>query len=158
METHPDLEELVAFVEAKEAGKRSQNALGSTAGLSKISQYRREKTKDKVSNIKKSEHKSTTDPPCGWCGEYGHGRRAAKDIRKSQCPAYKHTCGQCGILGHFEAVCMSKWKRRSPYTSKEEVAALDTFRSHQDFIGGIEFAEINGNITLSHAEYDHLNG
>ena len=53
---------------------------------------------------------------------------------------------------------MSKWKRRSPYTSKEEVAALDTFRSHQDFIGGIEFAEINGNITLSHAEYDHLNG
>ena len=155
IDKHPKLEELVVFIEAKEAGKRSQNALGSSAEISKMSQYRREKMRDKVPSTRQTEQKVPTEPPCGWCGEYGHGRRAPKDIRRSQCPAYKTTCQRCGLMGHFGKVCRCKWKKQSTNDNKEEISAVDAPRG---FIGGIELAKIDENITMSHAEYNNFNG
>ena len=156
IEKHPPLEELIAFIETKETGKRSQNALGTSAAVARISQYKKERRREVT---KKAEQQKPTGPACVWCGEHGHGRRAPTDIRKSQCPGYKHLCTECDIIGHLEVVCHSKWKKKSPTQSKDQMAAVEVDES-QDFIpiGGIELAEIDKDITISYAEYDNIIG
>ena len=76
------LEALVAFIEDREAGKRSQSSLiTSTGAVSKISEYRRNKTKPGD-----TPHDSVIKPPvseiCSYCGEAGHGKRSTRAIRK----------------------------------------------------------------------------
>ena len=150
VEKQPTLEDIVNFIEAKESGKRSQAALGTSATVSRISQYRKEKLKDNQPTSKQSEQHNGV--ACGWCGEQGHGRRASNDIRKRQCPAFKHTCGHCGVAGHFESVC--RIKKRGFGTNKA-VASVNT---SPDFVGGIELANIDKQFTLGHAESDQLSG
>ena len=150
VEKQPTLEDIVNFIEAKESGKRSQAALGTSATVSRISQYRKEKLKDNQPTSKQPEQHNGV--ACGWCGEQGHGRRASNDIRKRQCPAFKHTCGHCGVAGHFESVC--RIKKRGFGTNKA-VASVNT---SPDFVGGIELANIDKQFTLGHAEYDQLSG
>ena len=154
IEKHPELEEILAYIKAKEGGKRSQSALGTSVGVARISDYKKERRREVT---KKSEQQNPAGQVCGWCGEHGHGRRAPNDIRKSQCPAYKHTCTLCELVGHLEVACRSKWKKKAPTQSKGQMAVVDA-DSSQDFIpiGGIELAEID--ITISHAEYDNLIG
>ena len=101
-------EELIAFVEDREAGKRSQIALTpSTMAVSKISQYKRGKTKLSDSRSPDTGRATTTEI-CSYCGEAGHGRRSTRLIRKQQCPAYSRTCESCGIQGHLSKMCRKK--------------------------------------------------
>ena len=161
IEKHPKLDEVVAYISAKESGKRSQSALGSSAGVSRISEYRKNKYErgfppNKTVNVRDSE----TEPRCSWCGQKGHGRWARKEVRRNQCAAYKHECTKCRHVGHFESVCRSKQKKDT--NTKDDLAAVDMSQNenHQDFmpVGGIQLAKIDNCITIGHAEYDELNG
>ena len=152
VEKHPQLDELITFIAAREGGKRSQSALGSSATVSKISAYRKNKRERSLPQNKVlNKSDSSAEQHCSWCGQTGHGRRAPKDVRKKQCPAVKHICTHCRLVGHFESVCWSKEKN-------DNLASINI--SPQDFfpIGGIQLAKIDDCITISHAEYDELLG
>ena len=147
------LEELINFIEDKEAGRRSQNALNNQGAISKISQYKKQQTQQtKPSSEKDSDI-------CGWCGNTGHGRRAPSDIRKKHCPASNATCDKCGLLGHFTSVCKQKWQRKPRVQRRDNAAGITYSDAEQtDFIASVEVSQIKDGVTISHAEYDQLNG
>ena len=53
--------------------------------------------------------RSSDAPNCGYCGRERHQDR-------SKCPARNQTCGNCGKMNHFAAVCRSE--RRADDKSK----------------------------------------
>ena len=68
------LEQSVAFIEAKEQGKRSYKALeGSVASgeVNKVTAYQQQKELR----------------PCKFCGRLGHGESPSLSVRKEKCPA-----------------------------------------------------------------------
>ena len=102
-------EEVIQFIEAKEAGKRSAGRLQEAQSLNAArSEYRKAK-QDGL----KSQH-PTNKETCYYRGQNSHGKRAPKSIRKNACPAYGKTCGHCGRPNHIEAVCLQKKKPKPP--------------------------------------------
>jgi len=97
------LEEVLTYVEAKEAGKRSQSALLDIEGAHGTSQYKSWKSK-KDTQVNKSS-------VCGYCGKGGHGRSPTIEERRRMCDAYDKVCNKCSIRGHFGAVCRGGKRR-----------------------------------------------
>lgn len=98
------LEEVLKFVEAKEAGKRSASRLFETQGIdASRSQYRQ--NKQETAKSRKDEGK---DDPCNYCGKRGHGKSAPPKARKTNCPAYGKRCDHCNRPNHFATVCRGK--------------------------------------------------
>ena len=101
------LEQVLQFVEAKEAGKRSATQLTFQPGTqithtdAAISSYKREKR----DNIMYSNQE-----PCSYCGRKGHSRSAQSHVRQKQCPAFNHKCSNCNKPHHMESVCWCKNK------------------------------------------------
>lgn len=101
------LEEVLKFVETKESGKRSASRLLNSQGAGSVSStYRRGKQQD-VRN------RMTDLGLCGYCGEKGHGRSAPFRIRKTECPAYNHTCQYCKLQHHLEKACHNKERSKA---------------------------------------------
>ena len=115
--TNPDLEETIAFIEAKESGKRSALRLldGSlTSNTSASSSYKRFQKSQQV----QGSHSDVAPPTvCGHCGKTGHGR--GHQERSKRCPAYGHECSKCQIFHHYESVC--KRSQRQPRSSTHQV-------------------------------------
>lgn len=118
------LEEVFQFVEAKEAGKRSASRLLDSHPVdAATSSYKR----NKKEQIPKDVHKTE---PCGYCGKKGHGKQAPARIRKTECPAYGHTCNKCSRQNHFETVCRkSRVKDSTPDSSASVFDLLCTVTS-----------------------------
>lgn len=102
-----DLEGSIAFVEAREAGKRSAGYLegGSLASsqVNKVTTYQQEKKENLVKqmeNVDKSKR-------CIYCDRTGHGEKPSRQVREAKCPAFKVNCRKCQVKGHFEIVCKS---------------------------------------------------
>lgn len=104
------LEEVLRFVEAKEAGKRSATRLldHQAAGAIKSS-YSKTKREALLSQSTNTGHENST---CSYCGMKGHGDKSNAAVRKTSCPAYNHICGHCQHAHHFERVCRSKDKTK----------------------------------------------
>ncbi|CAB4033724.1 Transposon Ty3-I Gag-Pol poly [Paramuricea clavata] len=107
------LEEVIQFIEGKEAGKRSAGRLQEAQSLNATPSQYYEAKRDGL----KSQHLTTKDT-CYYCGQNGHGKRASKSIRKHSCPAYGKTCGHCGRPNHIETVCLQKMKPKPPLPPK----------------------------------------
>ena len=109
-----NLEQVVAFVEAKETGKRSASRLIDAHGSDPVrtaaahSQYRKEQKQARVSKNHPQAQNSTD--LCQYCGSQGHGEKLPTRERKIHCKAYGHKCELCGNHHHFEKVCRSKNK------------------------------------------------
>lgn len=106
------LEEVLKFVETKEAGKRSATRLIDHHQAGAVhSQYRRGKrdsfNKPKEDNDTNRDTKRDSGSKCGYCGTNCHSTSASRS-RQSTCPAYNHKCGNCQRLHHFDHVCRSK--------------------------------------------------
>ena len=108
------LEEVLKFIEAKEAGKRSASRLLHTQNVDAArSSYR----KDKSSAFKsKPEH---SNDHCIYCGKQGHGKRSLPRVRQRQCPAYGHRCKHCSREHHFDQMCRSRDTTSNCTTSEE---------------------------------------
>ena len=117
------LEQVLQFVEAKEAGKRSATQLTFQPGTqithtdAASSSYQREKR----DNIKHSNQE-----PCCYCGRNGHGCSAPSHVRQKQCPAFNHKCSNCHKPHHMESVCRSKKKSSECEAVVDHNAAFDT--------------------------------
>lgn len=139
------LEQVLQFIEAKEAGKRSASKLVDSHAAEAASSYRRVKQQ-----IRKPEY-------CSYCGKMGHGKKAPPQIRKKDCPAYDHTCGICKKEHHFESVCRSKKKTESRGISHERIndeegAIFDTLCVLTSHL----YQGKSQAIALDHHLYNHL--
>ena len=116
------LEQVLGFVEAKEAGKRSASLLLLPQATDAVtgSSYRRQKKL------------STRGPPprdrdtCTYCGTRAHGRNPPTRIRRTECPAFGTKCNHCGKDHHLEKMCRGKLVTRSTGNSEHEDAISDT--------------------------------
>ena len=107
------LEEIISYIEAKEAGKRSASHLLNTQVISTsaVSNYKKEQSKRPLTSSR---------TPCNYCGhKENHGHRR-KD-REKTCPAFRHTCGKCGIRGHFDAVCRGGNRNKQMKDSEDAI-------------------------------------
>ena len=97
-------EEVLRFIEAKDAGKRSASRLIDTHGAEAAkSSYTRNKRMERIQHEPRA-----GSSPCTFCGKKGHGRIAPQDVRRTECPAYNSTCTECHKKHHFAAVCRGK--------------------------------------------------
>ncbi|XP_066910175.1 uncharacterized protein [Clytia hemisphaerica] len=102
------LEEVLQFVEKKEAGRRSANKLHDSQAAG-ISQYKR------------NQREQVKEGSCNYCGKKGHGKNSSSTIRKMKCPAFNKTCDYCQKSHHLAVVCRQKNKATT------EVSALESF-------------------------------
>ena len=102
------LEQVLRFVEAKEAGKRSVSRLLLLQAVTGSS-YRRQK------------RPSAKGPPknqdtCTYCGARGHGRNPPTRVRRNECPAYGTKCNHCGKDHHvFDNFTKERRSKPQPY-------------------------------------------
>ena len=99
------LEDTIKFIEAKEAGKRSQATLQNPSAAT-LSSY---KQTDKDQHLIK----------CRNCGKTGHGDGRDVQERKEKCKAWDKTCSKCDKKHHFANVCRSKPKTPSENKKKD---------------------------------------
>ena len=140
------LEEVLQFIEAKEAGKRSASQL--------LDSHVTETASSTYSKAKKDTLKGKQEP-CSYCGKTGHGKQAAARLRRKECPAYGHRCELCNRDNHFESVCRSKDKPKihntiSPKTQDCEGAVFDALCSVT------AVGQQGKSIVLDHHIYDQL--
>lgn len=92
------LEQVLRFVEAKEAGKRSASRLLIPQATDAVtgSSYRRQKKAPAKDPSPKSQD------TCTYCGTKGHGRNPPTRVRRTECPAFGTRCSSCDKDHHFE--------------------------------------------------------
>ena len=139
------LEQMLRFIEAKEAGKRSatQLLLPHTIDTVATSTYAHQKRGTAEEPLpKKQDH-------CSYCGRKGHGRNAPARLRRKECPAYGTVCGHCNKDHHFESVCRGKAKTKISRTSEQESAVFDVLCE-------LTMQCNMSSISLDHHVYDRL--
>ena len=99
------LEDSIKFIEAKEAGKRSQATLQNPSAAT-VSSY---KQTDKDQHVVK----------CRNFGKPGHDDGRDTPARKKKCKAWDKICSKCDKKNHFANVCRSKPKRIGGNTTKD---------------------------------------
>ena len=144
-------EDLITFIEDREAGKRSQSSLTTNATISKISQYKRNKNKnlEDAGSEKSSFSSSSSSSLCSYCGGKGHGHTPTREVRKHLCPAYSTTCSNCNKPGHLTKMCRNKAPK------------VNAINSQAEFVGSIQIANIESqskSLKMSHKEYNDING
>ena len=115
------LEQVLRFVEAKEAGKRSAARLliPQVADHVAGSSYKRQK-KPPPRNQQGPDQDS-----CTYCGTKGPRKNAPTRTRRSECSAFGTQCSHCGRDHHYERVCRAKHNKK-PYSTEQENAIFDT--------------------------------
>ena len=99
---------LVAYIESKEAGKRSISRLSSRQGAEAArNSYHQQHTS------LHSEHSGK----CSHCGTIGHGDGSNKRTRREKCPAYGQKCTTCTRKHHFFLSLQVKAQTSAPASS-----------------------------------------
>ena len=96
-----NLDESVAFVKAREIGKRDLLLLGEGPSSGQVNAVH-------------------VQGKCWRCGQEGHSCRAPASVRKTTCKAYNSTCLKCSQVGHYTKVCKKNGEKK---TNEEEVTA-----------------------------------
>ena len=89
------LEDTIMYIEAKEDGKKTAGCLSDKINVSAATS--RYKASQKQSLVSK----------CTYCGKVANHGKSRND-RSRLCPAFKHTCERCGIIGHYGSACRKK--------------------------------------------------
>ena len=115
------LEETIAFIEAKESGKRSASRLldahSPVTAAASQSHYQKAKKAQMLP-------KPNQNGPCSYCGDSGHGIRAPAKERKKTCRAYGHKCTLCNWDHHLESVCRSKQASKASAVATDDTTQL----------------------------------
>ena len=100
------LENVIKYIEVKEAGKRSTSLLQQYSETAAASTYSRNKKRQAIKCIPETSNKRQ-EAKCIFCGKCGHGLSAKLEQRRKHCPAYGNECKICNKLNHCENVCRS---------------------------------------------------
>ena len=112
------LEQVLRFVEAKEAGKRSASRLLLPQATDAVvgSSYKKQK------KIPPRGTPSKDQDTCTYCGTRGHGRNPPTRVRRKECPAFGTKCNYCSKDHHFEKMCRGKLGMKSANSTEHEDA------------------------------------
>ena len=97
-----NLDQSLAFIEAKEQGKRSHKALeGNVASneVNRVTAYQQNKKEEVL-----ADH-DVKPKLCKFCGRTGHGESPSLSVREKKCPAWNKECKNCHAMGHFKSRC-----------------------------------------------------
>ena len=97
-----NLDQSLAFIEAKEQGKRSHAALEGTVASSEVHRVTVYQQDKKEGLLGSHEVKLK---PCKYCGRTGHGESPSLSVRERKCPAWNKECNHCHAMGHFKSRC-----------------------------------------------------
>lgn len=135
------VEQTLKYIEAKEAGKRSVAHLSLPHAAEAInSSYK----KAKKPAPPPTGDGGSSEAPCNYCGNRGHGKNAPTQVRRKECPAFATRCHHCDKEHHFEKVCRSK----AAHTHGEQAVFDD------DYVCNITTAGDTRVITLDHQIFD----
>ena len=128
------LQEVLQFVEAKEAGKQSTALIissQSTAAATKSTYQKHKRHSTQTTGpSQRQANRVNIDAKCGYCGRTGHGKSSPPSIRSKVCPAFNITCENCGRKGHLTDMCRSKQPVANSRTNHDnESAVFDTLCS-----------------------------
>ena len=143
------LDELIKFIEAREAGKLSSASLTGTqatyAARSSYKRYSNQPTKPATPppttngrqfrpHHQPSDARPTTSngnyPHCGACRTKTH-KFYNRGERRLVCPAYGKTCGHCKVLGHFAQVCHQRRRHQTTAAAEHAQDTNSTFISER---------------------------
>jgi hypothetical protein len=115
-------EQVLKFVEAKEAGKRSASRLLLPQATDAVagSSYKRQKRAPSKGQL------SRDQDTCTYCGTKGHGRNPPTRIRRTECPAFGARCNCCSKEHHFEKMCRNRGGAKPTKDTEHEGAISDT--------------------------------
>ena len=116
------MEQVLRFVKAKEAGKRSASRLLLPQATDAMtgSSYRRQKKPQPKARHQRIKIAART------VGTKGRGRSPSTRTRRIECPAFGTKCNLCDKNNHFEKMCRSKHDTRSAKNTKQDDAIFDT--------------------------------
>ena len=103
------LENVIKYIEVKDAGKRSASLLQQHSETAAASTYSRNKKRQAITCVPELSNKRQ-EAKCIFCGKCGHGLSPKLEQRRKHCPAYGNECKICNKLNHFENVCRSSDK------------------------------------------------
>ena len=115
------LEETIAFIEAKESGKRSALRLMDTHAPPTVAAAH---SLYKKAQKAQYQPKPKQEGPCSYCGDTGHGVKAPGKERKKVCKAYGHKCTICEFDHHLESLCRSKRTQKASAVTDNDTAYL----------------------------------
>ena len=103
------LEQVLGFVEAKEAGKRSVSHLLLLLATDAVagSFYKKQKISPKIMPPKDQD-------TCTYCGTKEHGRNPPTRVRRKECPAFVTKCNHCDKDRYFKKMCRGKQGSKTP--------------------------------------------
>ena len=138
------IDRLQALETTQESASRMQNCPTqppSQLAAAHQSQYKHNKKTPADSNSNSSNNRK-----CQGCGKTSHA--PGKSMTRKDCPSYGKKCGNCGIMGHFAAVCK---KPRSNSTSAE---ARVEEASDQFLDGSLEDIDSEASVTFAFSAQD----
>ena len=127
--TELSLEETIAFVEARETGKKSISRLNG-GGLAS-SQLNKINTRYK----EQGQFSNNAQEKCKYCGTKGHGKSPNFDLKKASCPAFDNKCQRCNRKGHFQIFCNRKLNKEKSEDVKNQVEGKSVKLSRMHFSG-----------------------
>ena len=98
-----NLDDSVAFVKAREIGKRDLLLLGEGPSSGQVNAVH-------------------VQGKCWRCGQEGHSGKAPASVRKMTCKAYNSKCLKCRQVGHYTKVCKKTVEKKT----KEEHVTTNT--------------------------------
>ena len=111
------LEQVLRFVEAKEARRRSASRLllpQATDAVGGSSYRKQKKTPPKDQET------------CTYCGTKGHGRNPPTRVRRKECPVFGTKCNYCNKDHHFEKMCRGKHGAKPVKSTEHKDTISDT--------------------------------
>eukprot|EP00794_Sanderia_malayensis_P002921 gene2921-3373_t len=119
-------EEVMKFVEAKEAGKRSAHRLVETCAARSLYKHGKQET------LRHTKTQFATKE-CTYCGQAGHGKNAPPHKRRNACPAYGKLCTSCSRSNHFASVCRGKAIAPRRHANEVNAACPETGSENASF-------------------------
>ena len=92
------LEDTVAFVEAREGGKKTRQSIAPSlknTEVARVTAYRKSK---------QVKFGAGDQSKCKYCNNVGHGAKAPESERSKSCPAYNTKCDFCSKMHHYQIV------------------------------------------------------
>ena len=152
-----NLDQVLQFVQAKEAGKQDSSHLTEAGGgLCRKTDFQKSKSA-LLHPLPGGGRTRKMEDKCAWCGQTGHGALVTEEERKQKCRAFGKTCRTCGKNNHFDTVCKSK--KQSGNTSSLVMSSSSTSNNSLGVGPFCCISTSSGQVTLlSHHVYSEFSG
>ena len=154
------LKDMIEYIEAKEAGKRSASRLldpQSTDTCTLSSSYRRQQDVRNRGGARPAKPIAKHKEVCIYCGELGHGKTPPWHTRRTECSAYGKKCQKCGRQNHIDKACLRGRPTKLPFEETDELYDEQTAAFAELCTVAVDSADDGlRTLSLTHHLYDDM--